>query len=290
MNATETVTAAPPLENVCEVPVEDRYYLHRRFDRMGRLVGDQGMGRLFASTVMVIGLGGVGSWAAESLMRSGVGRLVVVDFDAVCVTNTNRQLQAMRHTVGKPKAAVLSERLRQINPQAEVIPIEKFYNADSSDELLDSKPDFVVDAIDNVTAKCHLLAHARERGIPIVSSGGASGRMDPTQIRTADLADTSRDPLTASVRKILRQQYGFPSDGPFDIPAVYSLERPTPPVDLHYDQGKGFRCVCPGGANEFHSCERRSVIYGTSSFVTGAFGLACASLIVRSLTSWNSQE
>jgi tRNA threonylcarbamoyladenosine dehydratase len=266
-----------------EPVLDETWHLHRRFDRMGRLVGDIGMARLFGAHVAVVGLGGVGSWTAESLARSGIGRLTLVDFDLVCVTNTNRQLAALKHTVGQPKAQVLAERLRLVNPRAEVTAVKRFYNASSADELLAGQPDVVIDAIDNITAKCHLLATCRERGIHVVCSGGASGRLDPTQVRSADLADTFADPLAADVRRILRRRYGFPSEGPFGIPAVFSAEKPAAPLELTYDRGQGFRCVCPGGDNDVHSCEERTLIYGTASFVTGTFGLTCASLAVRHL-------
>lgn len=262
---------------------ETAYRLHRRFDRIGRLVGDSAMERLLGAHVMVVGLGGVGSFAVEALARSGVGRLSLVDFDRVCVTNTNRQLQAVATAVAKPKATVLAERVRAINPQATAQPVPLFYSAKSCDEILGARPDWVVDAIDNVTAKCHLLATCRARRIPVVSSTGASGRMDPTQLRVVDLAETAIDPLADAVRRTLRQKYDFPPKGPFGIPAVYSTEPPATPRELTYDGGDGFRCVCPGGANEFHSCEERRVIYGTAGFVTGAFGLACASVVVRAL-------
>jgi tRNA A37 threonylcarbamoyladenosine dehydratase len=275
--------------NKIEAPAVDeretRYRLHRRFDRMGRLVGDAAMERLFGAHVMVVGLGGVGSFAVESLVRSGIGRLTLVDFDRVCVTNTNRQLQAMQGAVGKQKALLLAERARTINPQATVEALPVFYSAKTSDELLGRNPDWVVDAIDNVTAKCHLIATCRARGIPIVSSMGASGRIDPTQIRVVDLADTCVDRLSDACRRTLRQKYDFPKSGPFGVQAVFSLERAAEPEDLHYDGGEGFRCVCPGGKNDHHSCEERRVIYGTASFVTGSFGLACASVVVRAIAS-----
>lgn len=264
---------------------ETTYRLHRRFDRIGRLVGDAGMARLLDAHVMVVGLGGVGSFAVEALARSGVGRLTLVDFDRVCVTNSNRQLQAMQGTIAKPKAAVLADRVRLINPQAHAEPVPVFYSPKTSEALLGRAPDYVVDAIDNVTAKCHLLAACKARGIPVVSSTGASGRMDPTRLRVVDLAETKVDPLADAVRRALRQKYGFPPHpAPFGIPAVYSEEPPAQPEELHYDGGEGFRCVCPGGKNDFHSCEERRVIYGTAGFVTGAFGLACASVAVRALS------
>lgn len=264
--------------------IENKYLLHRRFDRMGRLVGDQSMEKLFNSHVMVIGLGGVGGWAAESLARSGVGRITLVDFDDICVTNTNRQIQAMQNQVGVKKAIALAERLSKINPQLIVEPIVEFYREETSEMILERKPDWVFDCIDNITAKCHLLGECRRRNQKVVTCGGAGGRMDPLKIRIADLADTSEDPLLQQVRKTLRQRHEFPRDGVFGIPCVYSEESLLEPMELHYDQGKGFRCVCPKGQNDFHSCERRNIIYGSASFLTGSFGFAMAAHVIRDLT------
>lgn len=276
----------PPLPAPAQPSIEGetRHRLHRRFDRMGRLVGDRGMARLFDAHVLVVGLGGVGSFAVEALVRSGIGRLTLVDFDRVCVTNTNRQLQALSTTVARRKAELLAERARAINPQVRADARAVFYGPASSAELLGCGADWVVDAIDNVTAKCHLLASAKRRGLPIVSASGASGRIDPTRVRVADLADTHTDPLANACRRILRQKYDFPDLGAFGIPTVFTEEKPAEPTELHYDEGEGFRCVCPGGQNEHHSCEERRVIYGTASFVTGAFGLTCASVVVRAIS------
>jgi len=262
---------------------EAAYRLHRRFDRMGRLVGDVGMQRLFDSHVMVIGMGGVGSWAAESLARSGVSRLSLVDFDLVCVTNGNRQLHALKGTTGRPKVEVMAERLRQVHPTAQVEAVRQFYEATTSEALFQRQPDLIIDAIDNLTAKTHLIASCRSRNVPLVVSGGASGRMDPTQIRVADLAEVRGDPFLKATRKLLRKHHGFASEGPWNIPTVYSAEAVAEPASLDYDAGDGFRCVCPQGDNGKHTCDQRSVIYGTASFVTGAFGLACASQAVRRL-------
>jgi len=261
------------------------FRLHRRFDRIGRLFGDTGMARLQSAHVVVIGLGGVGSLAAESLARSGVGRLTLVDFDLVCVTNVNRQLQAMRGNVGKPKASVLAERLRRINPAAEIKAVPLFYEARMADRML-AGADWVVDAIDNLTAKAHLVATCKARGIPIVVSTGASGRMDPTRVQVADLNRTKVDPLAASLRKILRQKHDFPrGDKKWALPAVYSDEFLSDPVELAYDGDEGFSCVCPNGENDVHTCEDRNVIWGTAGFVTGTFGLACASVVVRGIVA-----
>lgn len=262
----------------------EAYRLHRRFDRMGRLVGDEGMARLMRAHVLVVGLGGVGSFAAESLARSGVGRLTLVDFDEVCITNFNRQLHALGGMVGEKKATVMAERLRGVNPQARIEAKVEFYSKHTSAALLESeKVDFVIDAIDSVTSKCHLIARCRELKIPLVSCMGTGGRMDPTQLKVTDLGLTTVDPLARSVRDILRSQYGFPEKGEYGVPAVLSTEATTTPKELHYDGGKGFRCVCPQGDNPYFNCDNRNLIWGNASFVTGAAGLAAASVVVREL-------
>jgi tRNA threonylcarbamoyladenosine dehydratase len=262
----------------------ENYKLHRRFDRMGRLVGDRKMKRLMESHVMVIGLGGVGSWAAESIMRSGVGEITLVDFDSICITNFNRQLHALNGLVGSRKSDVMAERMRKINPGAKVHSVDKFYNADHCEEIFARRPDYVIDAIDNITAKAHLVAHCRSAGIPLVCCTGSGGRIDPLAVKVTDLSFTTVDPLAREMRRILRQRHGFPPEGEaFGIPAVYSDEHHTAPEELHYDGGKGFRCVCPQGDNPYFQCDNRNLILGNASFVTGAFGLACASVVVRDL-------
>lgn len=261
----------------------ETYKLHRRFDRIGRLVGDAKMKKLMNSHVMVIGLGGVGSWAAEMLVRSGVGKVSIVDFDEICITNFNRQLHAIQGMVGTQKAEALKERFLKINPSCEVKAHVRFFNADSKDKILSDRPDFMIDAIDSVTPKCLLLATCRDLKIPVITSTGSAGRLDSTQVDITDLGLTEMDPLARSVRKILRQQYGFPDKGKFKIAAVYSKEEPTMPEELSYDNGKGFRCVCPQGDNEFFNCDNRNIIMGNAGFVTAAFGMACASYVVRKL-------
>lgn len=262
---------------------ETNYVMHRRFDRMGRLVGDTQMEKLFNSHVMVIGLGGVGSWAAESLMRSGVGKLSVVDFDEICITNANRQIHALQGLVGKKKASVMSERLRKINPQGEVVEFPIFYSKDTSEEIFAVKPDYVVDCIDNLTAKSHLINTCKELNIPIITSTGASARLDPLSVKVADLADSHTDPMAHQLRKILRQKYNFTNKGKFGITCVFSDEVPMIPEELNYDKGEGFKCVCPKGQNDLHSCDKRRTIYGTASFITGTFGLVMASWVVRQI-------
>ena len=265
--------------------IETAYRTHRRFDRAARLFTEPGLATLMNARVVVFGMGGVGSFAAEALARSGVGQLVLVDFDEVCVTNVNRQLHAMKGTVGRQKVDVMAERLRLVHPSAEITAIASFYSAETSEALLAGPLDFVVDAIDNVTAKVHLIATCVARRIPLVSSMGAAARLDPTRVRTADLADTHTDPLARNVRKMLRQRHDLDaSEGrPIGVTAVFSDEAPIDPSGVGYDKGQGHRCVCPSGDNGLHSCDKRSRIEGSASFVTGTFGLTCAGVVVRTL-------
>ncbi len=266
--------------------VSARYRTHRRFDRAARLFTEPGLHRLMEARVLVVGVGGVGSFAAESLSRSAVGELVLIDFDDVCVTNANRQLHALRGNIGKSKVEVMAERLRLVNPAARVTAVPRFYEASASEDLLDGRVDFVVDAIDNLTAKAHLVATCLRRGIPLVSSMGAAARMDPTLIRVADLANTQRDPFAKALRKILRKEHGLEMlpGQPVGVPAVFSTETPREPAPVSYDEGQGFVCVCPNKNNGMHTCDKRARIDGSASFVTGAFGLAAASVVVRTLT------
>jgi len=259
----------------------------RRFDRTARLLGDAAMAQLIRSHVVVFGVGGVGSFALEALARSGVGHLTLVDFDDVCVTNTNRQLHALKDTVGQPKVDVMAERLRAINPHIEVTCRELFYSVETADELLSDACgyDFVVDAIDNITAKCHLLDRARQLGIPLVSSMGAAARLDPTSVRVADLKDSYNDPFARDIRRILRRNYGWNLEEESGVPCVFSIERPHKPTALYYDQkAGGFQCVCPPKDDRPHTCDDRLQIEGTVPYVTGAFGLACAGVVVSRLS------
>ena len=197
-----------------------------RFGGLARLYGAAGLARLRAAQVLVVGLGGVGSWTVEALARSGVGVLTLVDLDDICVSNVNRQLPALDGTIGRAKAEVLAERVRGINPECRVEARVEFFTEDSAERLLQRgagggergradrlTPDFVVDAIDSVANKCRLIALCRAQGIPLVSCGGAGGRRDATQVRVVDLARTTHDRLLSEVRKRLRQAHGFPREG-----------------------------------------------------------------------------
>lgn len=240
------------------------------------------MERLWNARVVVFGLGGVGSYAAEGLIRSGVGHLTLVDFDLVCVTNTNRQLHASASTVGKPKAEAMAQRCANINPQATVTPVVDFYRAETSEALLAGPWDFVVDAIDNVKAKLHLLNECLTRRLPVVSSMGAAGRLDPSCIRVADLCDTHMDPFAKDIRKLLKRKYGIDTNRYTGITSVFSIEPRREPVPVSYDEKHGgFMCVCPQGGNEFHSCDERNQIDGSVAFVTSVFGMQAAGVAVR---------
>jgi tRNA A37 threonylcarbamoyladenosine dehydratase len=256
--------------------------MHRRFDRAARLFGEEGAERLGGSTVTMFGVGGVGSHAAEGLVRSGVGRVILVDYDRICVTNVNRQLHAMKGTLGKPKVEVMAERLRLINPDATIEARAEFYAAETSARLLVPEPDVVVDAIDNMAAKMHLLATCLRDRLRVVSAMGAAARLDPTQVRIGDLAETRVDPFARDLRRNLRRKHGIDCTRALGIWAVFSEEAPLPPQALAYDDG-AFRCVCPGGHNGVNDCEHKHRVEGSTAFVPAAFGAACASVAIKLL-------
>lgn len=286
MNPQPTAPETQPVAPGTPAPSAEPkpFKLHRRFDRTGRLLGDPAMERLAKARVIVFGLGGVGSYAAEGLVRSGIGQLTLVDFDTVCVTNGNRQLHATAKTVGKPKAELMAQRCKEINPDAQVTGLREFYRDELADQLLaPGSYDYVVDAIDNVKAKLHLLHRCVSLGIPVVSSMGAAARLDPTAIRVEDLCETHMDPFAKDIRKLLKRKYGVPTERPTGITAVYSIEQRRQPLSLRYDADDGFSCVCPND-NDFHSCEHRNQIDGSVAFVTSVFGMNAAGVVVRRLS------
>lgn len=255
---------------------------HRRFDRAARLLGDEGIARLAASTVSVFGVGGVGSFAAEALVRSGVGRVILCDYDRICVTNVNRQLHAMKGTLGKPKVEIMAERLRLINPDAVIETRAEFYAAETSARLLVPEPDVVIDAIDNIAAKMHLIATCVRDRLRIVSAMGAAARLDPTAVRVADLSQTKIDPFARDLRRNLRAKHGLDCSKRTGVWAVFSEEPPQPPQSLAYDDG-AFRCVCPGGMNGVNDCEHKNRVEGSVAFVPSVFGMTMASVAVKLL-------
>lgn len=291
----------------------ERHAPDHRFDRCARLLGHEGVARLRAAHVVVVGIGGVGSVAVEALVRSGLGRLTMIDFDDVCLSNTNRQVHALSATIGRPKVDVMAERALAINPGLRVDARRAWFAEESAASLLPEGEaiDFLVDAIDKVGAKCALLGRCRGLRIRAVSSMGAAGRLDPTMVRVADLARTCGDPLAREVRRALRHRHGWNLDGPTGVTAVFSQERHRPPLALPWDQpavaasrggpacpgeatgaGGGSDTECRGGETEdavrpeaeagFPGAGRPRV-EGTVAHVVGAFGLACASVVVGAI-------
>lgn len=257
-----------------------------RFAGVSRLLGAAGLERLRRVRVAVVGLGGVGSWAVEALARSGVGSLVLVDLDEVCLSNVNRQLPAVTETVGRFKAEVLADRVRAIQPQCEVRAVTEFFTEASADRVLGDGLHAVIDAIDVVGNKSRLLAACRQRRLPVVSCGAAGGRLDPTQVKVADLARVTHDRLLAAVRGRLRRCHGFPrGKEAFEIPCVYSPESPVKPVVGGRVCGSGDEAEEEGGGRAPRplrlGCDWG---YGSAVFVTGAFGLAAAGWVIRQLS------
>lgn len=256
----------------------------QRFGGIGRLYGVQALPRLHAARVAVIGVGGVGSWVVESLARSGVGSLTLIDMDDVCITNTNRQLPALAHTLGHPKVEVLARRVAEIHPECQVQAVTEFLLESNADRLLAGGFDCIVDAVDSTPIKALLIAKGRELGIPVVVSGSAGGRRDPTQIKVADLGQAGADPLLHQVRRRLREDHGFsksPDGRPmvWNVPCVYSTEKAIYPqsdgtCSVNREQGTeaGLQLDCAAG-------------FGAATFVTGTFGFALSAEVLRILTA-----
>jgi len=239
-----------------------------RFQRLELLVGAKGRARLAAASVAVFGLGGVGSYAVEALVRGGVGRLTLIDFDRVDITNLNRQVHAVEATVGRPKALVMAERCRAIHPQVEVEPIQEFFAAETADDLLGRGYDFVLDCIDQVTAKLLLLELCCKRGLPVIASMGAANKLDPTQVRLVDLAETRTCRLARIVRKELRRR-GIEGG----IPVVYSTEEFRPLTEGRRE------------AEELEHYQQRRAPLGSSSVIPPLFGLTMAGEVLRRLVA-----
>lgn len=241
---------------------------HDRFGRLKLLVGETGVAQLKQSSVAVFGLGGVGSYAVEALVRGGVGRLTLIDFDKVDITNCNRQIHAHSGTIGQPKALVMAERCRAINPDVEVEPLQAFYSQENSEELLQRGYDYVLDCIDHITAKIHLIETCVTGKLPIISSMGAANKLDPTCILIADIADTNKCRLARILRRELRRR-GISSG----VKTVYSTEEFRPLSD-------GRRDASPEGAGHYQA--QRAPL-GSSSVIPPLFGLTMAGEVIRDL-------
>lgn len=250
-----------------------------RFGGIIRLYGMQPSEQLAAARVAVVGIGGVGSWAAEALARSGVGTIILMDMDDLCITNTNRQLHALGNHYGRAKVEVMGERIREINPNVCVEELFSFYTVSHPERLFDTKPDIVIDAIDAMRPKTHLIAECYKRHIPIVTCGGAGGRINASCIQMADLARTCGDNMLAQLRKNLRKDYDFPLYDrcpEIGIPCVYSPERPRFPkcdgsVSGERDPGQKGGIGCASG-------------FGSATHVTGTFGFLMAGAALNIIT------
>ena len=239
-----------------------------RFDRLNLLLGEAGLTRLKQSSVAVFGLGGVGSYAVEALVRGGIGRLTLIDFDLVDITNCNRQIHAHDGTIGLPKAMVMAERCRAINPDVQAEPLQTFYSHENSEELLLRGYDYVLDCIDHITAKLHLIEACITKKLPIISSMGAANKLDPTRILVADLADTSNCRLARILRRELRRR-GIHNG----VKTVYSTEEFRPLSD-------GRREAASQEAGQYQA--QRAPL-GSSSVIPPLFGLTMAGEVIREL-------
>lgn len=254
-------------------------YEHR-FGGLYRLYGKAATEALRKAHVLIVGIGGVGSWVGEALARSGIGQLTLVDWDDICFSNTNRQIHAMTGTAGRAKVDILAERIHLINPECAVNAIREFYTDKNADMLVGPGLSYVVDAIDRKNAKIHLIARCKTMGIPVIVSGGAGGRVDPAQIRTTDLRDSYNDPLLAAIRKQLRRTLPgmhMHHKKKFGIPCVFSAEPLRYP---HPDGGICFEKPAAGEGPKQLDCQFG---FGAASFVTGSFGFAMAARIVNDL-------
>lgn len=237
-----------------------------RFGGIERLYGTKGAAILQQSCICVIGIGGVGSWAAEALARNGVGSITLIDLDDICTTNINRQIHALNSTIGQSKVDVMAERIKQINPDCDVNVVEDFITEDNLKKLITSHCDYVIDAIDSVGMKTLLIAHCKRNKIPLITIGGAGGQKDPSKIQISDLSQTYQDPLLAKVRNQLRRNFNFSRNVKrrFSIDAVFSTEQLVYPkadgsvCHAKQHQEGGMRLDCTSG-------------FGATTHVTATF-------------------
>jgi tRNA A37 threonylcarbamoyladenosine dehydratase len=245
-----------------------------QFSRTELLVGKEAMEKLSNSRVAVFGIGGVGGYTVEALVRSGVGAIDLIDDDKVCLTNLNRQIYATRKTVGKYKIDVAEERIHEINPDAVVTKHQTFYTPETAEQFDFTQYDYVVDAIDTVTGKIALVMNAKEAGVPIISSMGAGNKMDPTAFEVADIYKTSVCPLAKVMRRELKKR------GVKKLKVVYSKEPAMTPID---DMAISCRthCICPPGTAR--KCTQRRQVPGSNAFVPSVVGLIIAGEVIKDL-------
>ena len=245
-----------------------------QFSRTQLLLGEDAMEKLLDAKVAVFGIGGVGGYVVEALVRSGIRFFVLVDDDKVCLTNLNRQIIATRKTVGKYKVEVMKDRILEINPDAQVETHQCFYLPENADDFDFRDYDYVVDAVDTVTAKLELIMRAKEAGVPVISCMGAGNKLDPTKFQVADIYKTTMCPLAKVMRRELKKR------GVKKLKVVYSTEKPTRPLE---DMSISCRtnCICPPGAK--HKCTERRDIPGSVAFVPSVAGLIIAGEVIKDL-------
>ena len=245
------------------------------FSRTELLIGKEAMQHLYHARVAVFGIGGVGGYVVEALARSGVGAFDLIDDDKVCLTNINRQIIATRKTIGKYKVDVMEERVHSINPEAQVTVHKCFYLPETADQFDFTQYDYVVDAVDTVTAKLEIIMRAKEAGVPVISCMGAGNKLDPTKFEVADIYKTTVCPLARVMRRELKKR------GVKKLKVVYSKEQPTRPIE---DMSISCRshCVCPPGT--VHKCTERRDIPGSIAFVPSVAGLILAGGVIKDLT------
>ncbi len=251
-----------------------------RFGGIARLYGVDALQRLEQAHVAVVGIGGVGSWTAEALARSGVGEISLFDLDDVCITNTNRQAHTLTNTIGQAKVDVMAQRIQAINPACKVHAVADFVSKDTMAQYITEDLDFVVDCIDGVQTKAGLIAWCKRRKIQVITTGGAGGQIDPTQIRVGDLNKTFHDPLASRVRALLRSEYNFSrtSTSHYSVPCVFSTEQlryPNPDGSVCHSKnfiGEGVKLDCAGGL-------------GAAMTVTASFGLVAAARTIDKLVA-----
>lgn len=246
-----------------------------QFSRTELLFGEEAMEKLKNARVAVFGIGGVGGYTVEALVRSGVGTVDIIDDDKVCLTNINRQLIATRKTIGKYKVEVMKERILEINPKAIVNIHQCFFTPDTADQFDFSKYSYVVDAIDTVTGKIELVLRANESQVPIISCMGAGNKIDPTKLEVADIYKTSVCPLAKVMRKELKVRRVK------KLKVVYSKELPRKPMEDSSNSCKN-HCVCP--PNTQRKCTERRQIPGSTSFVPSVAGLIIAGEVIKDIT------
>lgn len=245
-----------------------------QFSRTELLFGKEAMDKLQNSRVAVFGIGGVGGYVCEALVRSGVYHFDLIDDDQVCLTNLNRQIIATRKTIGQYKVDVMRERILEINPDADVSVYKCFFLPENADEFPFEEYDYVVDAVDTVTAKIELVMKAQEKGVPIISSMGAGNKLDPSAFKVADIYKTRVDPLARVMRREMKKR------GVKKLKVVYSEEDPKRPIE---DMAVSCRnnCICPPGAQ--HKCTERRDIPGSTAFVPSVAGLIIAGEVIKDL-------